>query len=72
MSGLRKSLLRIFDIPAWYEHMMSSEEEKKLIKYVMEASCVMEARLYRILDCSAFCMEKFCFFCTYPNFVKKN
>ena len=40
---------------------MSKFEEEKLFKLIEEAMCAPEARLYRMLDCSAFCNELMCF-----------
>ena len=71
MSDIRRGILKIFDKPEWYEQLMTKEEERKLLGYVMEASCVMEARLFRLLDCSAYCVESKCFFCQYPKHAKK-
>lgn len=61
MADIATLVRRIFRIPVWYE--MSDFEQEKLYKYIKEASCPQEARLYRMLDCSAFCVEEKCFFC---------
>ena len=57
MSDVRKGGLNIFDILDWYVQKMMIEEEKKLTGYVMEVSCVMKARLFRLLDCTAYCID---------------
>ena len=62
-------ILDIFKIPKWYGKIMSKFEEEKLFKLIEEASCAADARLYRMLDCSAFCNERRCYFC--GNFEKK-
>ena len=36
---------------------MSEIEQAKLYQYIKEASYAQEARLYHLLDCSAFCLE---------------
>ena len=51
----------VFGIPNWY--LMSDVEEKKLIGYINEARTIQDARLFRTLDCSTMCDEKFCYFC---------
>ena len=43
---------------------MSAYEESKLLRIIEEAKSVMNARVYRALDCSAFCFEDKCFFCS--------
>lgn len=55
----------VFGIPDRY--VMSDIEEEKLFQLVCEASTRREARLYRMLDCSAFCREKLCYFCSNPD-----
>ena len=50
----------VFRIPNWY--LMSDVEEKKLIKYINEARTIQDARLFRTLDCSTVCDEKYCYF----------
>ena len=41
---------------------MTKLEEDKLFKLIEEAYCAADARLYRIMECSAFCVEsKGCF-----------
>lgn len=37
---------------------MSQEVEKKLYRYIKEANCIQEAKLFCIFDCSAFCVEE--------------
>lgn len=54
---LTRAIKEIFQIPDSYE-------ERKLLKLVEEAKNVKDARLYRILDCSAYCVEEFCYFCS--------
>ena len=50
-----------FWIPEWY--VMSKREEDKLRKYIRDTRSQDEARMFRIMDCSAFCDERFCYFC---------
>ena len=50
-----------FHFPEWYR--MTQTEVDKLFSYILEASCAEEARLFRKLDCSAFCRELLCYFC---------
>lgn len=52
----------IFAIPDWY--LLSEKEENKLMNYIRDARNAQEARLHRFIDCSAFCDEQFCFFCS--------
>ena len=54
-------ICRVFVIPTTYE--FSKTERERLYQYIQEASCHEEARLYRKLDCSAFCRIKYCYFC---------
>ena len=61
MADMIKLVRKIFAIPEWYP--MSDSELKKLVQNITEATCPQEARLYRILDCSAYCNGKDCFFC---------
>ena len=56
-------ILEVFDIPKWYGKIMSKCEEEKLSKLIRESSCHADARLHRMLDCSAFCIEDKCYFC---------
>ncbi|MEW8544942.1 MAG: hypothetical protein AB2693_15560 [Candidatus Thiodiazotropha sp.] len=63
MSERLDIILQVFDIPKWYGPHMSKEEEQKLFRLIQEASCPQEARLFRKLDCSAFCVEEKCYFC---------
>ena len=51
---LTKNIKVIFQIPDMY--VMSDYEEKKLLKILQEAKSLADARLYRMLDCSAFCV----------------
>ena len=50
----------VFGILNWY--LMSDVEEKKMKRYIDEASTIQDAGLFRALDCSMTC-EKFCYFC---------
>ena len=59
---LTKAIKKVFEIPETYE--MSAYEESKLLRIIEEAKSVMNARVYRALDCSAFCFEDKCFFCS--------
>lgn len=59
MADKIKIVKTVFHIPDWYE--FSDFELRKLYSYIKEASCPQEARLFRILDCSAFCYEDKCF-----------
>lgn len=60
---ITKLIRKIFLLPDWY--VMSEVEEEKLIRYTEEASFAEEARVFRALDCSAFCVnEELCFFCS--------
>lgn len=61
MADVSKIVRRVFNIPDWY--VMCESEKEKLFRYIQEANCAQEARLFRILDCSAFCVEEKCFFC---------
>lgn len=51
----------VFGIPEWY--LLSEREENKLFKYIITTRNEDQARLFRAMDCSAFCDEQFCFFC---------
>ena len=51
----------VFGIPEWY--LLSEKEENKLFKYIINTRNEDEARLFRAMDCSAFCEEQFCYFC---------
>ena len=42
---------------------LSKIENERLYQYIQEASCYKADRLYRNLDCSAFCRIKDCHFC---------
>lgn len=59
---LTRLVKMVFQIPEWY--VMSKYEEDKLFKLVKEATSVAEVNWFRILDCSAFCREEFCYFCS--------
>ena len=61
MADIDRIVRIVFGIPESYE--MSEFERKKLYNYVQEARSAQEARLFRILDCSAFCNEDKCYFC---------
>lgn len=61
MADISRTVRVVYDIPDWY--ILSKEEESKLIGYLTEATCFQEARFFRFLDCSAFCVESQCFFC---------
>ena len=63
MSDRLSFILKVFQIPSWYGEIISKQEKKKLWNCIMEASNAKEARLFRVLDCSAFCIEKKCYFC---------
>lgn len=54
----------VFDIPNAY--VMSLSEEKRLYAYILETTCKEEANWFRLLDCSAFCREEDCYFCSSP------
>ena len=56
------SVRKVFIIPDWYE--ISKFEMDKLYAYLLEASSAEEANWFRFLDCSAFCREELCFFCS--------
>ena len=59
-----------FGIPEWY--ILSDRAEAKLQKYLCEAPTHKDARMYRFLDCSAFCDEQFCYFCaTYYGDIRQ-
>ena len=52
----------VFRIPEWY--LMTEKEENKLFKYIMDTQGnENQARLFRAMDCSAFCDEQYCYFC---------
>ena len=68
MADITKIVKTVFEIPDWY--LMSEREKDKLYSYVREAACVQEARLFRMLDCSAYCVEELCFLC--GNFAQHN
>ena len=53
---LTKNIKVIFQIPDTY--VMSDYEEKKLLKILQEAKSLADARLYRILGCSASCITE--------------
>ena len=59
MGDLIKVVRKVFEIPEWYD-ISDVELRKDLIK---ETSCAQETRLFRMLDCSAFCDEENCYFC---------
>ena len=59
---LSQIVKRIFGIPGSY--VMPIQEEEKLLNILEEATSVMEARMIRTLDCSAYCVEKYCYFCS--------
>ena len=61
MADLIKVVKKVFEIPEWYE--IKDVELRKLLDLIKEASCEQEARLFRMLDCSAFCDEENCYFC---------
>lgn len=63
MADRVKIILKVFEIPSWYGKVMSQEEKTKLWNCIKEATCVEDARLNRVLDCSAYCVEEKCFFC---------
>ena len=50
----------VFGIPEWY--LLTEKEEDKLFKYIIKTRNEDEARLFRAMDCSAYCDEQFCFF----------
>lgn len=52
----------IFGTPESYA--MSKFEEDKLFSYLLEATSPQEAHWLRFLDCTAFCREELCFFCS--------
>ena len=52
-------VVKVFEIPEWYD--ISDAELRKLLDLVKEASCAQEARLFRLLDYSAFCDEENCY-----------
>lgn len=52
---------RVFDLPKWY--LPSPKETTRLFEYVLNEDTEGDARLARLLDCSAFCSEHDCFFC---------
>ena len=54
-------ILKGFQIPKWYGPSISKEEEQRLFNLIQEASYPHEARMYRILECSAFCVEEKCY-----------
>ena len=59
----RAGIMRaIFGIPKGY--ILSKKEGTKLFRYSIEAEKVHEALMCRILDCSAFCDEEKCYFCS--------
>ena len=59
MDKIEEIVREVFNISLTY--ILSKSEKKRLFTYVQEASSPEEARLYRLLDCSAFC-EDDCFF----------
>lgn len=61
MADIEKIVRTVFEIPDLYQ--MPKGEKDKLYSYVIEATCAQEARLFRMLDCSAYCVEEQCFFC---------
>ena len=61
MADSIKAVKKVFEIPEWYE--IKDVELRKLLDLIKEASCEQEARLFRMLDCSAFCDEENCYFC---------
>ena len=61
MADLIKAVKKVFEIPEWYE--IKDVELRKLLDLTKEGSCEQEARLFRMLDCSAFCDEENCYFC---------
>ena len=67
MADIGKSVRKIFNIPDWY--IMSDTEVKRLFRYILESTCPQEARLFRFLDCSAFCTVDTCYFCKFNIYL---
>ena len=55
MDKIEEIVREVFNISLTY--ILSKSEKKRLLAYVQEASCPEDARLYRLLDCSAFCED---------------
>ena len=51
----------VLEIPEWHE--ISDVETSKLVNLIKEASCEQEARLFRMLECSAYYDEEKGYFC---------
>ena len=59
----KTSIVReVFQLPDWY--LLSENEENKLFKYIESTRDSNEARLFRAMDCPAYCDEDYCFFCS--------
>lgn len=69
MSDRMKIKLEVFKIPVWFARIMSKSDEQKLFSLIQKASCDANARLYRILDSSTFCVESKCYF--FGDFEKR-
>ena len=52
---------KVFKLPIWY--IPSDTEIARLMSYIRSENSEDEARLARILDCSACCDEDDCYFC---------
>lgn len=59
---LTNIIRRIFDIPSWY--LPTESEINRLYDYVRTEGNINRAKVARVLDCSAFCQGKDCFFCS--------
>ena len=71
---LEKLVRKAFSIPEWY--VLYPSEENKLFHYCRRAGSIPQARIDRMLDCSAICTSKICFFCSdikpiCPEYVQK-
>lgn len=55
-------IIRVFKLPDWY--IPSVNEILRLARYIDTERSDNESRWARYLDCSAFCDENDCFFCS--------
>ncbi len=59
---IHRMVRTFYRIPDWY--VIPAAEESRLYTYFVTSKNLCEAKFARLLDCSAFCTGKDCFFCS--------